>query len=157
MDDAAILMKLSEAGLELPASSPPLASYVPVVVTGTTAFVSGQVPTKDGVLLASGRLGEALAVDEGAAAAAQAALQALAALRSALGSFDRLVRIVQVTVYVAATADFIEHPKVANGASDLLGRILGEEGRHARAAVGVASLPLGAAVEVAMTAEVTPA
>jgi enamine deaminase RidA (YjgF/YER057c/UK114 family) len=157
MDDAAILQNLSEAGLELPPTSPPLAAYVPVVMSGTTAFVSGQIPMRGGDVMASGKVGQGVTVDEGAAAARQAALQGLAALRAALGSFDRLVRIVQVTVYIAATQDFVEHPQVANGASDLLGKILGENGRHARAAVGVISLPLGAAVEVAMTAEITPA
>jgi Putative translation initiation inhibitor, yjgF family len=157
MDDAAILQKLSEEGLELPATLPPLAAYIPVVVSGTMAVVSGQIPMRNGEVLASGKVGQGVTVDEGAAAARQAALQALAALRSALGSFDRLVRIVQVTVYVAANHDFIEHPRVANGASDLLGKILGENGRHARAAVGVISLPLGASVEVAMIAEIIPA
>ena len=157
MDDAAILQKLSDEGLELPPTPQPLAAYIPVVVSGTMAVVSGQVPMRNGELIASGKVGQEVTVEEGAAAARQAALQSLAALRSTLGSFDRLVRIVQVTVYVAATSDFIEHPQVANGASDLLGKILGVDGQHARAAVGVISLPLGASVEVAMIAEIIPA
>ena len=156
MDDAAIMQNLSDAGLDLPPAPQPIASYVPVVISGTTAFVSGQIPMHEGKLFAAGTLGDTMGVDEAAEAAGHAALQGLAALRSALGSFDRLVRIVHMTVYVAATADFTEHPRVANGASDLLATVLGEGGRHARAALGVVSLPLGASVEVAMTAEVTP-
>jgi enamine deaminase RidA (YjgF/YER057c/UK114 family) len=95
-------------------------------------------------------------IDEGAAAAGQAALQALSVLRDELHGFDRLERLVQVSVFVASTPDFVDHPKVANGASELLVRILGDQGTHARAAVGVASLPLGASVEVALTAAITP-
>jgi enamine deaminase RidA (YjgF/YER057c/UK114 family) len=157
MDDATILRNLSEAGLELPPTPQALAAYIPVVTSGTLAVVSGQIPMRNGEVMASGKLGKDVGVDEGAKGASQAALQGLAALRSTLGSFDRLVRIVQLTVYVAATHDFVEHPRVANGASDLLGKILGENGRHARAAVGVISLPLGASVEVVMIAEITPA
>ena len=157
MDDAAILQKLSDEGLELPPTPQALAAYIPVVVSGTMAVVSGQIPMRNGEVMAVGKVGQGVTVEEAAAAARQAALQSLAALRSTLGSFDRLVRIVQVTVYVAATSDLIEHPRVANGASDLLGRILGESGTHARAAVGVVSLPLGASVEVAMVAEISPA
>ncbi|MEA2521234.1 MAG: hypothetical protein QOI81_880 [Actinomycetota bacterium] len=155
MDDAAILQNLSEAGLVLPPSPQALASYVPVVISGTTAFVSGQIPMRDGELLAAGTLGDSVEVDEAVHAAQQAALQGLAALHSALGSFGPLARIVHITVYVAATPDFTEHSRVANGASDLLAKVLGEGGQHARAAVGVISLPLGSCVEVAMTAEVS--
>lgn len=156
MDDDHILRRLSELGEELPSPPQPLAAYVPVVVSGPLAFVAGQVPMLDGALLHPGLLGETVRIDEGSAAARRAALQALSALRGELGSFDRLERIVHVTVYVAATTAFTEHPKVANGASELLLDVLGEAGRHARAAVGVSSLPLGSSVEVAVTAEIEP-
>lgn len=156
MNDDDISSRLSELHLELPVASAALAAYVPCVVTGSTAFVSGQVPMIDGSLLFPGHLGDDVTVEEGADAARRAALQALSVLREGLGSFARLRRISQVTVFVAATPDFAEHPKVANGASQLLIEVLGEEGRHARAAVGMASLPLGASVEVALIAEVEP-
>jgi enamine deaminase RidA (YjgF/YER057c/UK114 family) len=154
MDDAAILDRLTELGLELPPPPQALASYVPCVVAGGTAWVAGQVPLEDGTVTVHGRLGEDLTAEEGAVGARRAALQCLAALRGALGSFDALERIVQVSVFVNATGDFVAHPAVANGASDLLVDVFGDEGRHARAAVGVPSLPLGAAVEVAMIAAV---
>jgi enamine deaminase RidA (YjgF/YER057c/UK114 family) len=124
-----------------------------VRVSGKLAFVAGQVPMLDGVVLHPGLLGDEVSVDDGAAAARQAALQALAALRETLGSFEPLAGIAQVTVYVASAPGFTDHPAVANGASDLLVDVLGEAGRHARAAVGMASLPLGASVEVAVTAD----
>jgi enamine deaminase RidA (YjgF/YER057c/UK114 family) len=130
-----------------------VASYIPVRVSGKLAFVAGQVPMLDGVVLHPGLLGDEVSVDDGAAAARQAALQALAALRETLGSFEPLAGIAQVTVYVASAPGFTDHPAVANGASDLLVDVLGEAGRHARAAVGMASLPLGASVEVAVTAD----
>jgi enamine deaminase RidA (YjgF/YER057c/UK114 family) len=155
MDDGAIMQNLADAGLILPPAPQALASYVPVVISGTSAFVSGQVPMRDGELLAAGTLGDSVGVEEAVLAAEQAALQGLAALHSALGSFGRLTRIVHITVYVAATRDFTEHSRVANGASDLLAKVLGEGGAHARAAVGTISLPLGSCVEVAMTAEVS--
>lgn len=157
MNDAEILQRLAERGLELPPPPQAVAAYVPVVVSGATAFVAGQLPIVDGAMLHPGRLGDGVSVEQGYEAARRAALQSLSALRAALGSFDRLRRIAQVTVYVAATPDFSEHPKVANGASELLVAALGEEGTHARAAVGVSSLPLGVCVEVALTAEVEPA
>ena len=155
MDDAAITRRLSDLDIELPPVPAPVASYVPVRIAGDTAYVAGQVPSIDGNLMHPGRLGDPAAhvtVDEGSAAARQAALQALAALRGALGGFERLAGISQVTVYIASAPDFVEHPAVANGASDVLIEIMGDEGRHARAAVGMASLPLGACVEVAVTA-----
>lgn len=158
MDDARIRSRLSELGLELPPVPTPMASYIPVTVVGELAFVAGQVPIVDGSVVNPGTLGAGVSVEDGASAAARAALQSLAALRGALGdSFGRLRRIAQVTVFVAATPDFTEHAQVANGASDLLVSVLGEEGQHARAAVGMSSLPLGTAVEVAVTAQVDPA
>jgi enamine deaminase RidA (YjgF/YER057c/UK114 family) len=157
MDDQRILERLSEMGEDLPAPPQALAAYVPVVVSASTAFVAGQVPMIQGGLMHPGLLGESVTVAEGAAAARRAALQALAALRHELGSFGPLRRISQVTVYVAATPGFIEHPEVANGASELLVDALGDAGTHARAAVGITSLPKGSCVEVAVIAEISPA
>jgi enamine deaminase RidA (YjgF/YER057c/UK114 family) len=153
--DADVLQRLEVLGLELPPPPEPLETYVPVTRSGSLAFVAGQIAMVDGRPLHPGRLGEQVTLEMGQASAARAALQSLSALRRHLGSLDRLVRIVQLTVFVAADPEFIEHPKVANGASDTLVEVLGPEGRHARVAVGVASLPLGASVEVTMTAEVT--
>ena len=156
MNDADILQRIADLGLELPPAPQPVAAYVAVRLAGATAYVAGQVPIVNGVVVNPGLLGRDVSVDEGRAGAERAALQALSALRAALGSFDRLLGILQVTVYVASTPDFTEHPQVANGASELLVNVLGETGRHARAAIGMASLPLGGSVEVVVTAEIAP-
>lgn len=157
MDDAQLLSRLADLGIELPEVPKPVAAYIPVKIVGQIAYVAGQVAMEDGQLLHPGLLGRDVQVDEAAGAARRAALQALAALREALGGFGRLRGIAQVSVFIAATADFVDHPKVANGASEVLMEVLGEEGRHARTAVGMASLPLGTCVEVQVTAEVDPA
>ena len=158
MNDQDVLQRVTELGLRLPTLTAPLAAYVPCVITGSLAFVAGQVPMEEGRPMHPGHLGGEVVLEQGAEAARRAALQALAVLRDGLGgSLVRLRRIVQVTVYVAATPEFTEHAKVANGASELLIEILGEAGRHARVAIGMVSLPLGASVEVAVTAEVEPA
>jgi len=155
MNDSEILARLSELGIELPPPTRPVAAYVPCVVAGGLAFVAGQVPMSAGAVLHPGHLGEGVTVEDAAAAARQAALQALSVLRDRLGGFDRLQQIVQVTVFVSATPDFVDHPSVANGASELFVQVLGRAGEHARAAVGMSSLPLGASVEVAVTASVS--
>jgi enamine deaminase RidA (YjgF/YER057c/UK114 family) len=153
--DDDVLARLSDLGLELPPPPTSLAAYVPCVVHGGLAWVAGQVPFVDGSPDPAGFLGSDVTVEQGAAGARRAALQCLSALRAGLGgSFERVERLVQVTVFVAAAPGFVEHPAVANGASELLIDVLGDDGRHARAAVGCASLPLGAAVEVALTAAV---
>jgi enamine deaminase RidA (YjgF/YER057c/UK114 family) len=157
MTESEILQRLSELGLELPAVPVPVASYVPVTVAGGLAFVSGQIPMSEGRPLAVGTLGSDVTVAEAQHAAAQAALQAISALRVALGSLDRVKRVAQVTVYVAAIPGFLEHPEVANGASELFIGVFGEAGQHARAAIGMSSLPRGASVEVAVIVEVNPA
>lgn len=149
-----MLERLRGLGLELPEAPRPVANYVPVVVAGGLAFVAGQVATEGGAPLHRGRLGAEVSVEQGREAARRCALQALAALRAELGGFDRLERIVQVTVFVSSAPGFTDQPQVANGASDLLVEALGDAGRHARAAVGVAELPLGAPVEVALVAAV---
>ena len=148
--------RLAELGLELPPSPQPVASYVPVAISGTLAFVSGQVPMENGKLIVTGKLGSELDLDAGVAAARRCALQALSALRSALGSLGRVRQIVKVSVFVASAQGFTDQPKVANGASDLFVEVFGEAGRHARAAVGVSELPLGAPVEVELVAEIEP-
>jgi enamine deaminase RidA (YjgF/YER057c/UK114 family) len=148
--------RLKELGIELPPAPQPLASYVPVSVAGGFAFVAGQVPMAEGKPLVTGKLGDDVDVATGADAARRCALQALAALRSVLGSLDRVRQIVRLGVFVASAPGFIEQPKVANGASDLLAEVFGESGRHARIAVGVSELPLGAPVEVEVLAEIAP-
>jgi enamine deaminase RidA (YjgF/YER057c/UK114 family) len=157
MGESEILRRLSELGLELPAITAPVASYVPVTEAGGLAFVSGQIPMVDGRHVFPGTLGDDVTVAEGQQAAARAALQAISNLRASLGSLDRVRRIVQVTVYIAAVPGFLEHPEVANGASELFVGVFGEAGTHARAAVGMSSLPRGASVEVTVIAEVGPA
>jgi enamine deaminase RidA (YjgF/YER057c/UK114 family) len=147
--------RLAELGIELPPAPAPVASYVPVAVAGDLAFVAGQVPIEDGQVTLTGRLGDEVGIEQGQAAARRCALQAVSALRDALGSLDRVAQIPQVTIYVASVPGFTDQPKVANGASDVLVEIFGEAGKHARAAVGVVELPLGAPVEVQVTARVT--
>jgi enamine deaminase RidA (YjgF/YER057c/UK114 family) len=146
--------RIAELGLELPPAPAALASYLPVVVAGDLAFVSGQVPVSEGAPMWIGKLGEALDVDAGAKAARRCALQILAALRAELGSLDRVRRILKLTVWVASAEGFTEQPKVANGASDLFFEVFGEAGRHARAAVGTPELPLGVPVEVEAVVEI---
>jgi enamine deaminase RidA (YjgF/YER057c/UK114 family) len=148
--------RIAELGLELPPAPSPVASYVPVAVSGNLAFVSGQVPIADEKLLWTGKLGAELGEEAGALAARRCGLQALSALRAALGSLDRVRRIVKVSVFVASADGFTSQSKVANGASDLFVDIFGDAGRHARAAVGVRELPLGAPVEVELVAEIGP-
>jgi enamine deaminase RidA (YjgF/YER057c/UK114 family) len=144
--------RLAELGIELPPAAAPLASYVPVRLVGGQAFVSGQVPLENGLPTAVGKLGADVTIEEGQSAARRCALQALAALRDALGSLDRVRAIARLDVFVASAPGFTDQPKVANGASDVLVEVFGEEGRHARASVGVSELPLGVPVEVAIVA-----
>ena len=146
--------RLRDLGLELPPAPAPVASYVPVVVSGSLAFVSGQVPMAEGKLLWSGRIGAELDVAAGAEAARRCALQCLAVLRAELGTLDRIRRVVKASVFVASAEGFIEQPKMANGASDLFVAVWGEAGKHARAAVGCPALPLGAPVEVELVVEI---
>jgi enamine deaminase RidA (YjgF/YER057c/UK114 family) len=139
--------RLAELGIELPPAAAPVAAYVPVVVAGTMAHVSGQLPFVDGKLV-TGRLGEDVPLEQGTAAARACGLMILAQLQAALGSLDRVERIVKLGAFVNSTAAFTDQPKVANGASELMAEVFGEAGKHARSAVGVPVLPLGAAVEV---------
>lgn len=146
--------RLAELGLSLPQAAAPAGSYVPVVRTGSLAFTSGQLPTVSGVLQSPGKVGAEVSQEEGYRLAQTCTLNALAALKQALGSLDRIVRVVKVVGFVASAPGFQAQPKVINGASDLLVAVFGEAGQHARSAVGVAELPLGAAVEVELTVEV---
>lgn len=139
--------RLKELGLQLPPPPKPVASYVPVVVSGNLAFVSGQIARRDSQVLFAGRLGETVTVEQGYAGARECALAALAAMK-AEGMLDRIERVVKVNGYVASAAGFTDQPKVVNGASDLLVQVFGDAGKHARAAIGAAALPLGASVEV---------
>ena len=155
MDDTEINARFLELGIELPPPPSAIAAYVPCVVRDGVAYVAGQIPMDAGTVLHPGHLGDRVSIEDGAAAARQAALQALSVLRDTLHGFDRLERILQVTVLVASMPDFVDHPKVANGASELLVEVLGDEGKHARVATGASSLPLGACVEVAVVAAVS--
>ena len=147
MTDAEVDAKLAELGLVLPEPAAPVAAYVPVVVAGGLAHVSGQLPFVDGKL-ATGRLGEDVSLEQGVIAAQACGVMILAQLKSALGSLAKVERIVKLGAFVNSTAEFTDQPKVANGASELMAAVFGEAGRHARSAVGVPVLPLGAAVEV---------
>lgn len=147
--------RLAAHGLVLPTPAAPVATYRPVVRTGALLFVSGQLPFgADGELI-RGRLGRDLTVGEGAQAAQACALMLLAQVAAAVGDeVGRIVQVVKLGVFVASDADFHDQPKVANGASDLMVAVFGERGLHARSAVGVPCLPLGAAVEVDATVEI---
>ena len=146
--------RLAELGIILPPAPQPVASYIPVKVVGDLAWVAGQIPMQDGAVTVAGKVGGEVTIDDANAGARRCALQALAALQAALGTLDRVKGIVKLDVFVASATGFTDHPKVANGASDLLVEVFGDEGRHARAAVGVPELPLRAAVEVALLVQV---
>lgn len=140
--------KLEELGLTLPEAAAPVAAYVPVVEAGGLLHVSGQLPFKDGALM-TGRLGEDRDLDYGAEAAQRCALMLVAQIKKYLdGDISRVARIVKLGVFVNSAGSFTDQPKVANGASELMQALFGDAGKHARSAVGVPTLPLGAAVEV---------
>ncbi len=147
MYDSEIESRLVALGLTLPQAAAPVAAYVPVVIAGGLAHVSGQLPFVDGKLV-TGRLGEDVSLEQGTAAAQACGLMILAQLKAALGSLDRVERVVKLGAFISSTATFTDQPKVANGASELMAAVFGDAGKHARSAVGVPVLPLGAAVEV---------
>ncbi|GAA2819662.1 enamine deaminase RidA (YjgF/YER057c/UK114 family) [Aminobacter aminovorans] len=140
--------RLSDLGITLPAAAAPAANYVPFMASGKLVFTAGQLPLKDGKLTATGLLGRDVDVAGGKEAAKQCAVNILAQAKAALGDLEKIRRIVKISVFVASSSDFTEQHLVANGASDFLVAALGERGKHARSAVGVASLPLNAAVEI---------
>lgn len=146
--------RLAELGITLPEVVPPLADYRPAVRAGGLVFTAGQLPARDGEMLAVGKLGAGVSEEQGYDCARQCALNALAAIRAEIGSLDEIKRVAKAVVFVASTPDFIGQPKVANGASALLGEIFGDAGNHARSAVGVAALPLDVPVEVELIVEV---
>ncbi len=146
--------ELEARGLTLPAAPKPIAAYVPAVRTQHLLFVSGQLPTVDGELIATGKVGRDLDVAAAQAAARQCLLNGLAVIRNELaGDWTGLVRVVRLGVFVQSDDGFYEQAKVANGASELLGELLGDAGRHARAAIGVNALPLNSPVELEITCE----
>ena len=144
--------RLAQLGITLPTPPKPVAAYIPAKRSGSLLFVSGQLPFKEGQLLAKGPVAD---VATAAVAARQCAINALAVANDALGSFDKVSGVARVGVWVACADDFVDQPKVANGASELLVEVFGEPGRHTRAAVGTNALPLGAMVEVEVWFEVT--
>lgn len=146
--------RLRELNLTLPPAPKPLASYIPAVQTGSLLIVSGQVPVENGRVVRPGKLGAELTVEEGQELARLCVLNGLAAAQQALGSLDRVRRVVRVAGYVASADGFSQQPAVINGASDLLAEIFGEAARHARVALGVNELPLGCAVEIEFMFEV---
>jgi len=146
--------RLAELGLTLPPVAPPVAAYVPAVRTGNYVYTSGQLPLVDGKLQGVGKVGDGVTTDEAAGLARIAALNALAAAASVAGGLDAIARIVKVTCFVASDPSFTGQAQVANGASELLIEVLGDAGRHARSAVGMAVLPLDTPVEVELIAEI---
>ena len=147
--------RLAELGIVLPPAKAPAFAYVPVAVHGGLAWVSGQLPWVGDQLMASGKLGAEIDVERGRAVARCCLLNGLAVLQAAIGSLDRVERIVKVTGFVASAAGFLQQPAVVDGASSLLGEIFGEAGRHARSAVGVAELPRGVPVEIEFVAAIS--
>lgn len=141
--------RLAAMGIELPEAAMPVANYVPFTISGKQVIVSGQLPMRSGQVAYAGRLGDGVSIEDGEAAAALCAINLLAQAKNACdGDLARLGRCLKLGGFVASTADFTDHPKVVNGASNLIAEAMGEAGQHARFAVGVSSLPLGASVEV---------
>jgi enamine deaminase RidA (YjgF/YER057c/UK114 family) len=143
--------RLAELGITLPEAPNPVANYVPYAISGNLLFISGQIAKGADGKIVAGALGQDVTVETGQQAARLCALNILAQAKAALGDLDRIVQVVRLTGFVNATSAFTDHPKVVNGASDLMVEVLGDKGRHTRAAVGVSSLPLGSAVEVDAT------
>lgn len=148
--------RLRTLGLTLPDAPSPLANYVPAILSGDLLFISGQISRQANGAVIAGTLGEGLTVSEGQSAAKACALAILAQAKTALGSLEKIEQVVKLTGFVASTPEFREQPQVINGASDLFVAVLGERGRHTRAAVGAASLPAGAAVEIEAIVKVRP-
>jgi enamine deaminase RidA (YjgF/YER057c/UK114 family) len=155
--DATPEERLAELGLTVPQVAKPLAAYIPAVRSGSLVFTSGQLPTVDGALLKAGKVGAEVSADEAKQLAERCALNALAAIKAEIGELSRVRRVVKLVGFVASAPDFTGQPAVVNGASELLGKVFGEAGVHARSAVGVAVLPLDAEVELTVeidTAEI---
>lgn len=142
--------RIKELGLEIPEVAKPLAAYIPAKKVGNLIMTSGQVPLVNGEIKYKGKIGKELSEDDGQKAAQVCALNCLAAIKSVIGNLDKIVEVVKLTVFVASSDSFTAQPKVANGASELIGKIFGDSGKHVRSAVGVTALPLDAAVEIEM-------
>ncbi len=151
---SAVEDRLAELGLAVPEVARPVAAYVPAVRSGQHVFTSGQLPMRSGTLMATGKVGAEVTPEEAAACAQQCALNAIAAVKAEIGDLDLVKRIVKVVAFVASTPDFTGQPLVANGASELFGKVFGDAGVHARSAVGVPVLPLDSPVEVEIMVEV---
>lgn len=147
--------RLKELGIELPAAAAPAANYVPFVLIGNQLWVAGQVPFWDGAVKYRGKVGADLAIEDGVAAARVCGLNILAQAKAALGDLDRVVRVIKLGGFVNAPPDFTDHPKVINGASDLIVEVFGDAGKHARFALGASGLPLNSAVEIDAVIEFT--
>jgi enamine deaminase RidA (YjgF/YER057c/UK114 family) len=146
--------RLAQLGIIVPPAPAAAAAYVPVVRVGDLLYTAGQVATSEGRMVASGRLGSEVDVETGQACARQCAVNVIAQIKAELGDLDRVRRFVKVTVFVASAGSFTDQHLVANGASELFAQVFGDDGRHARSAVGVANLPLGSPVEVEAIVEV---
>jgi enamine deaminase RidA (YjgF/YER057c/UK114 family) len=149
-----IAARLDAKGIVLPEAAPPAANYVPFVISGSLLHISGQLPLEGGKLAVLGHLGKEVDIPAGQRAAELCAINILAQAKAALGDLERIARLVKITAYVASAPDFVSQHLVVNGASNLLAEILGERGKHARVAVGMAALPLNAAVEIDATIEI---
>ena len=147
--------KLNELGVSLPTAPKPAGSYVPVVVSGKLAFVSGQIPIKDGQVIYQGKVGIEQSIEQAQKAAKLCIINGLAQINTYFGTLDNLEKIIKISGFVNSAQDLTEHPKVINAASDFLVEIFGEEGRHSRIAIGVSSLPLNATVEIDMLVEIS--
>ncbi|MCS6286885.1 MAG: RidA family protein [Nitrospira sp.] len=147
--------KLKALNIELPMAPKPVANYVPVVRVGDLLFLSGVLPSRDGQLILTGKLGQGITIEQGMEAAKVAALNALAIVRGEVGTLDKVKRIVKMVGHIASAPGFTDQPQVLNGASDLLVQIFGETGKHARVAVGAAELPRQAPVEIELIVQVT--
>jgi enamine deaminase RidA (YjgF/YER057c/UK114 family) len=146
--------KLAELGLKLPDVAKPVAAYVPAVRTGNLVYTSGQLPLREGTLIATGKVGADVTAEVAVECAQQCALNALAAVKAEIGDLANVTRVVKAVAFIASSTDFTGQPRVANGASELFGQVFGEIGQHARSAVGVPVLPLDAPVEVELIVEV---
>ena len=146
--------RLKDLGISIPNAPKPAGSYVPIVLTGKLAFVSGQIPIKDGQVVYQGKVGDTQSIDNAQEAAKLCVINGLAQIEAYCGTLDNLEKIIKISGFVNSTKDFTEHPKVINAASDLLMKIFGEKGRHSRIAIGVSSLPLNATVEIDMVVEI---
>ena len=151
---SAVEATLLRLGLPLPEVAAPIAAYVPAVRVGSLVFTSGQLPTIDGTLIATGKVGADVSVEQAKAAAERAALNGLAAIKQVIGDLDNIVRVVKVVGFVAVDPTFTNHSAVVNGASEFLAECFGEAAKHARSSVGMASLPLDAPVEIELIVEV---